>query len=393
MKKYLLILSLLGALSCKKAQIEPTEISTGSSPWPDSSSRHPKHAALSALLEKYHRKGLPGISLLVEDVNGTWAGAAGKADIEKNTPFGVAQVSKVASITKLFIGTLVFKLMEDSSNSGIGYQGLTTKISNWLPSTITNKLANGNSITLGQCMKHETGVPDIIEQDAFYLAVLNNPNKVWEPEELLQFIYNKPAVFREGDTAVYSNTNTILTVMVIEAVTGKKHSDLLRKYILTTLQLKNTYYQPHDLLPNTVAQGYFDLYNNNTIVNVSNLVTGSGNGYGGIYSNVFDLYRLADALFLKQTLLTAKSMNLMKTFGKPDGDNYYGYGIQKSFISRGNDFGYGHKGRDVGYTANLFYFPAKNVTHIFLINYGTDSKSNLRQVFYDFQEELLNLTL
>ena len=80
--------------------------------------------------------------------------------------------------------------------------------------------------------------------------------------------------------------------MVIEAATHKDHSDLLKQYILNPLHLTNTYYQPHDVLPNTVAQGYFDLYNNNTIVNVSNLVTGSGNGYGGIYSNVFDLSHL-----------------------------------------------------------------------------------------------------
>jgi D-alanyl-D-alanine carboxypeptidase len=394
MKKYIVILSLItAAYSCRKAQIQPTEMFSSSVPWNDSSSRHPKSTALTALLEKYHKKGLPGISLLVNDVNGTWVGATGKADIEKNIPFAIGQVSKVASITKLFIGVLVFKLIEDSVNTGLGYNALDTKIAKWLPSSITNKLANGNDITLGQCMKHETGVPDVIEQDAFYLAVLNDPNKIWKPEELLEFIYNKPADFRAGDTAVYSNTNTILTTMVIEAATGKKHSDLLKQYITGPLQLTNTYYQPHDILPNTVAQGYFDLYNNNTIVNVSNLVTGSGNGYGGIYSNLFDLFKFADALFLKQTLLSTKSANLMKTFGKTDGDNYYGYGLQKSFISRGVNFGYGHKGRDVGYTANLFYFPAKNVTHIFLINYGTDSKSNLRQVFYDFQDELLNLTL
>ena len=102
---------------------------------------------------------------------------------------------KIASITKLFIGALVFKLIEDSANTGLGYNALNTKINNWLPSSITNKLPNGNKITLGQCMKHETGVPDVIEQDAFYLAVLNNPNKIWKPEELLEFVYNKPPVF------------------------------------------------------------------------------------------------------------------------------------------------------------------------------------------------------
>ena len=394
MKKYITILSLfIIGVSCKKAQIQPSQVSPVSIPWTDSSAKHPKNVALKNLIEKYRHKGLPGISLLVNDVNGAWIGATGKADIENNIDFVPGTVSKTASITKLFMGVLTFKLMEDSLISGLGYADLHQPIKNWLSQSIINKLPNGNIITLGQCLKHETGIPDLIEQDAFYLAVLNNPNKKWHAEELLSFIYNQEPLFHPSDTAIYSNTNTILVSRILELATGKKHSDLLKQYILQPLGLNNTFYQPHDALPNTVAQGYYDLYNNNTIVNVSNLVTGSGNGYGGIYSNLFDLYRFADALFLKKTLLTSKSISIMNTFGKTDGDNYYGYGLQKSFLGRAMNYAYGHKGRDVGYTANLFYFPEKKVTHIFFINYGTDSKSDLRQVFYDFQEELLDLTL
>ena len=200
-------------------------------------------------------------------------------------------------------------------------------------------------------------------------------------------------MFAPGDTAVYSNTNTILVSMIIEAQTGKKHADLLKQYILNPLGLNHTYYQPHDLLPPSVAQGYYDLYNNGTIVNVSNLVTGSGNGYGGIYSNLFDLFKFADALFIKQTLLKPSSLTLMQTYGKQDDTNLYGYGLMKSFLTRGTDAGIGHKGRDLGYTANLFYFPNKGVLHIFFVNYGTDADSDLKQVFREFQEELVELTL
>ena len=77
------------AFSCKKAQIQPTQPSSFPVPWVDSSNKHPKSAALTALLKKYHDKGLPGISLLVNDANGTWVGAIGKADIEKNILFSI----------------------------------------------------------------------------------------------------------------------------------------------------------------------------------------------------------------------------------------------------------------------------------------------------------------
>ena len=393
MKSIFIILLCTSLVACKKAQIVETSSIGPETTWNDTSNLHPKNAALKALLEKYNKKGLPGISLLVNDANGTWVGAAGKADIDNDIDFVPGTVSKAASITKLLVGTLVFKLMEDSVNTGIGYKELNTKISHWIPSSITNHLANGNEVTLGQCMKHETGIPDLIDQNSFYLAVLNNPNKKWQPEELLPYIYDKPALFAPSDTAIYSNTNFVLVAMIIEAQTGKKHSDLLKKLILEPLQMNHTFYQPHDELPNDIAQGYFDLYNNNTIVNVSNLVTGSGNGYGGIYSNVFDLFMFADALFIKKTLLKPSSLALMQTWGKPDGSNLYGYAIQKSYMDNGIDSGIGHKGRDVGYSANLFYFPGKGVTHILFVNYGTDGESNLRQVFYDFLEELVHITL
>ncbi len=336
---------------------------------------------------------MPGISLLVNDKNGTWVGATGKADIIKDVPFETGTVSKAASITKLMVGTLVFKLMEDSTNSGLGYNALYKPITTWLPKKITDKVPNGNIITLGQCMKHETGIPDLNELDKFYLAVLNNPNKRWKPEELLEFVYGLDPVFAPSDTAIYSNTNTVLVAMIIEAATGKNHFDLLHSLILAPLGMNNTFYQPHDATPVYTAQGYFDLYNNNTIVNVSNLITGSGNGFGGIFSNVYDLYTFIDHLLVKQDLLRPKSLAIMQTFGKADFPNQYGYGIMKKYIDRGIDAGIGHSGRDVGYSANLFYFPNKKVTHAFFINYGTDGDSNLKAVFQDFIKELLDMTL
>lgn len=378
--------------SCRKAQIRPTTDIGIAAPWTDSSSRHPKNAALLNLLDKYKKKGLPGISLLVRDANGTWIGATGKADMSENIDFTPGTVSKAASITKFFIGTLVFRLMEDSVNTGMGYAALNRKVKEWLPARITDKLANGNQITLGHCLKHETGIPDLINEDLFYLAVLNNPNKKWEPEELLEYIYNKPAEFAAGDTAVYSNTNTVLVTMIIEAQTGKKHDRLLHQYVMEPLGLRNTYYQPHDQLPASTAQGYYDLYNNGSIVNVSNLVTGSGNGYGGLYSNLFDLYTFIDAVLIRENFLRPASLARMKTWGKKDDSNFYGYGLQQSYI-RGSDFGIGHKGRDLGYSANLFYFPSRGVTHIFFVNYGTDADSGLKETFFDFVEELVTISL
>jgi D-alanyl-D-alanine carboxypeptidase len=393
MKLLMFIQLVLLFCSCKKPFVEPTTAKTISASWTDSSTRHPDNNTFRTLIEKYHKLGLPGISLLVRNSKGTWFGATGKADIEHNIAFEAGQVASVASVTKFIIGALVFKLIEDSVHSGLGYNSLYKPITTWLPGRITDRIANGSVITLGDCMKHETGIPDITDQSSFYLAVLNQPNKNWQPEEMLHFIYDMPAIFQPGDTAVYSNTNSVLLSMIIDAATGKRHGELLHQYVFTPLQMNNTFYQSYEPLPNTVAQGYFDLYNNGKILNVSNLVAGSGNGYYGIYSNIFDLYSFIDAVLLKKTFLSAKSLNTMQSWGKTDYISRYGYGIMQKFTNRGINAGIGYSGRGLGSTANLFYFPNKDVTHIFIINYGTASESQLRNVFYDFQDELLGLML
>jgi len=378
--------------ACRK-EIPATTPGSPTLDWQDSSALHPKNQVLSRLITKYNKLGLPGISLMVTDKNGTWIGSAGKADIGKNIDFAPCQISKIASITKFMMGALVFKMMEDSVHTGIGYSALDEKISTWLPEQVIGKVANANKVTLGQLMNHESGIPDLIEQDNFYLAVLNNPNKKWNQEELLTFIAGLPPVFAPGDTAIYSNTNTLLVSLILEKISGRNHSELLREKIFNPLGLQHTFYHPHENLPTSVAQGYYDLYRNHTLVNVSNFITGSGNGYGGVYSNVTDMSKFLDAILIHPGFLSQKSLALMQRYGKSDGANRYGYGLMKKFISRGDNAGLGHSGRDLGYTADLFYFPSKQVSYSLLVNYGTDAGSYLKEVFIQFENELLDVLL
>ena len=75
MKQLLLFSLAIFLFACQKAEVETTRSIGVAVPWNDGSSQHPKNIALKALLEKYRSKGLPGISLLVNDKNGTWIGS------------------------------------------------------------------------------------------------------------------------------------------------------------------------------------------------------------------------------------------------------------------------------------------------------------------------------
>lgn len=348
---------------------------------------HPRATSYQNLINDYVKKGLPGISLLVEDEDGIFVGASGKADIENNIDFTPCHISKAASITKLLVGTLTLKLQEE------GKLSLDDPIEKYIDQNIIDRVDGAVGKNIRQLMNHTTGIFDVITSSKFYLAVLNNPNKAWTPEELLRFVYGEAAEgLNNPYPANYSNTNTLLLSMCIEKATGESHAKLLRNKMLEPLQMGNTFYQSRESVPNSAAQGYYDLYNNNRVVNVSNLITGSGNGYGGIYSNVFDLHRFIKALFVEKTILNEASLAEMFNTVQEDDDFFTGAGTVKKFTQKAA-YGIGHTGRDLGYSANLFYFPERNVVITFFVNYGTNGDSRLRPIFRTFESELTDLVL
>lgn len=381
----LLAVALLLPFSCRKTEIGHTE-NCNYTPGPT----HPKAAVYQAVLDKYTANGLPGISALIRDENGVWAGASGKADIGKNVDMAPCTVSKAASLTKTFVATLALKLVEE------GKFGLDDPLTKWLPEKVLSKLKNARTSTVRQLLNHTTGIADVIEDDGFYLALLNNPARKWTPEDLLEYVYGDAPEFAPGTGVSYSNTNFLLLSMVINQATGQHHSKLLHELVLDPLALDQSFYYWHDDLPNTVAQGYFDLYNNQTIVNMTNYNTGSGNGYGGLYSNVFDLQTFIEALVRNKTLLSQSTLDQMLTFGEPEGttNKRIGLGIFKDFLERAPDqFAYGHRGRDLGYTADMYWFPNQDITMTYLINYGTDASSDLKAQFVDFRKEIVDVMM
>lgn len=350
---------------------------------------HSKAAAFQDILEQYQAKGIPGISLLIKDAEGIWYGAAGYADIAENIPMEACHINKVASLTKIFMGALTFKLVEE------GKIDLHEKVQTYLSEKDLKNIANAEDITVLDLLKHTTGIFDVITDNNFYLSVLNDPPAHRDQYDILKFVRGKEALFPAGEKSSYSNTNTLLLSMLIDKATGKSHADLLREYIIDPLGLKDSYYYYHDALPEgKVAQGYYDLFNNGNIVNVSNYNTGSGNGYTGLYTNVFDLLHFSEALFENQNLVASSSLSTMLNFDMPLEEGavrYLGAGTMKDFVDRAADeYAWGHRGRDLGYSADMFYFPEKDKTMVFIVNYGTDGESALRPVFFDLREKIVD---
>jgi len=354
---------------------------------------NPKSAQFQVLIEKYVKMGLPGAILLVKDDQGFYIGSAGMADIKEGIKMQPCHISKICSVTKLMLGFVIMGFQ------GKGEFALNEPVSNYVSQDILNKISNGNkALTIRNLMNHTAGLYDLIDDQGFYLQVLNNPSKQWSQEELLKYVYEKSAMFEFNptDTAAYSNTNYLLLSMIVEKATGKSQTQVMHEEVIDRVNMNDTYYFWHDLMPKgRVAQGYYDLYNNGTLMNLTNWNTGSGNGYGGVYATVWDMYLLTDALYEKKTLITQASLDQMLVFHPTiESRKHLGVACFKDFIDIGDpakDYAWGHRGRDLSYSADLFYFPEHNAHLSLIVNYGTDGDSPLKDVFKEMRDEIAKL--
>ena len=317
-------------------------------------------------------------------------GSAGKADLENDVDMELCTVSKVASVTKFFMGTLSMMLVED------GVFSLDDKISEYLPAEIIEHVENADKATIRNLLNHSSGIYDIVDDNSFYLAVLNNPSREWTGEELVEYIYDKPASFEMGTSARYSNSNFMMLSLVMEHATGKEHGLLLHEKIIDPLHLENTVYHTYDRLPEHVAQGYYDLYHTgNSIQNLTDLFTGNGNGYNGIYSCTADLYKMIKAVFIDKTMISQASIDEMtgNIIEDPSNDErWFGLGCYRDFQTREDptQVAFGHRGKDLAYSADLFYFPNQDVTFTYIMNYGANGDSYLRPALLEFRNDVVN---
>lgn len=381
------ILCLTLIMSCKKSLIRPTELCTNDVIIIEN--EHPKASAIQTLIDKYIAKGIPGFTVLISDDDGLWMNSGGYADIENNIKMQPCHINKLGSVTKMMMGTLVWQLEQD------GILDIDDPIKLHIPE-VADRIENGNDITLGMLINHTSGVYDIAGDLAYNLAVVNDFSRSWTSEEILEYLEGKAATSLPGTEVRYSNSNTMLIGMVVDAAAGKPHGELLKERILTPLGMENTvYYDYSESFPyNYLAQGYLDFNNDGgDIQNISNLNPGSGNGYTGVYSTVTDLYRFMKALLHDKNLTT--SDNLDRIFDSMRLGNSGGW---KSSIGGIHDeqrelfeedlHVYGHAGGDIGYSANLNYFPHNKTIFAATYNYGSNLPSPLRNVLQDLREEL-----
>jgi D-alanyl-D-alanine carboxypeptidase len=385
---YLAILVMTLVSGCEKVSIQPTAICTDDPSFVINQA-HPKATNIQAIMDKYIAKGIPGMTMLINDDNGFWIASAGMADIVNGVEMQPCHINKLGSVTKMMMGTLVWQLIQD------GLLNIDDKISKHIPE-VAERIENGDDITLGMLINHTSGVYDIARDLGYNLAVINDMTKSWTAEEILSYIEGKEPTNLPGEELNYSNSNTMLISLIIEAVSGQQHGDLLKSRIFEPLGMDNTVYYNYatDFPLDHLAQGYLDLNNDGgSIQNISNLNPGSGNGYTGVYSTVTDLYKFMNALLREKTLTTPDNLDfILNNMTGTDDDSWrssYGaiHNEQRDIFDESIS-AYGHAGGDIGYSANLNFYPHNNTIFAATFNYGTNLTSALGDELQELRKEL-----
>ena len=395
MKKLIFIISVIFLFTdCTKHFIAPTDICIDNPEFLQSSIAHPKGEAFQAVLDKYISHGIPGATLLVADSHGVWAGAAGYADIQNKIVMQPCHILKPGSVTKMIIGNVIWQLQEE------GKVNIEDPISKYVPE-LSENITNGDLITIKMLLNHTSGIYPIARDLNYNLAVVNDFTRGWSSEEIIQYFTNKPATNLPGEKYYYSNTNTLISELIIESITNESLELTLDNKIFKPLGMNNTvYYDYSEEFPlGNLAQGYVDFHNDGgNIQNISDLNPGSGNGYTGLYSNAEDMYLFAKALFIEKILISENSLNeiLNSFFYSESGNSASSSGaIHRQDIEFFGDsiLAYGHSGGDIGYAAHVTYIENSETIVVINYNYGTQFWTPMGDKINELKKEIYSIVM
>lgn len=259
---------------------------------------------------------------------GIWQGAIG---VSTETPLDSLHPDMlfcIASNTKAFVAMLMMMLVEE------GKVTLEDSIYKYLP-----KYKNVDStITIRQLLNMRSGLFDYINDSLLngYTAgvwikeTFDNPLKRWTPEESLSRFLGLPK-HTPGAKYRYTNTSYLLAGLIIEKVTGKKFSNVLREKILMPLNLTNTYFPMDDTLHGDISHGWYN-YNGFYFPGWKDLSTvpidapiSSMWAVGAMYSTTENMARWFRKLFHNEVLQPSSVAEMMKTY---DSTSTFGLGVE-----------------------------------------------------------------
>jgi len=262
-------------------------------------------------------------------------------------------------------------------------------VSDWLDTSITDRLPNGKAIRIKHLLQHTAGLPDHYNSE-YYFDNLNQDRNIVSQEDYLKYTYDKDPLFDVGTDFSYSNAGYVLIGMILEKATGKTMAQLYQERIFDPLNLTSGYYGAGDAaIPEGLIKGYLDINGIGQMVESKFFYEEELNtADGGIIMNPQDLGKLFEE-WHKGNIISLQNVEAMKTWYFFDdnrfGNEYvaYGYGIEKRESEKGDALAHG--GEVGGFSTTLHYYPEVNRTFVVFFN---SLPEKIADTYGDMEEEL-----
>jgi CubicO group peptidase (beta-lactamase class C family) len=275
-----------------------------------------KKTTLDAVMQTYHQYNMfDGAVLVAENGKIIYKNAFGLANREWNVANTTDTKFMIGSVSKPLTALLMLIQVQK------GLVDLNKTISDYLPGYSKK---NGARITIRQLLSHTSGIPnyDIIKD---FFPRISRQN--FTREDYVKLYMDSTLAFEPGSSYYYSSWGYFTLGYIMEQVTGKSYSQLMKEDIFDKAGMKNSGSYFHTQVVEKRANGYdYTLggYTSADFRDQSNTM-----GTGDLYSTVEDLFKLHTALG-NYSLLNKKLSDEMFTPGMRPAQ--YGYGwFNKNF--------------------------------------------------------------
>lgn len=291
--------------------------------------------------------------------------AIGYADIDNKVKMKPSDLMLGGSTGKIFVSTSIMQLVERGIINLDDKIGMYLEKFNWF-----DQLQNYNNITIRHLLQHSSGISRYVFEEGFKVDIHKDPDRVWDPSELIKYVLNKKPLFEAGTNFAYSDTNYILLGIIIEEVSGNTMYDFINENIIKPFNLSGMSPQVNRKVKGLV-NGYSSkddeffpgVVADNEVYKYNLQFEWAGGGY---VMNALDLALTGKLIYENKLFNKSLMQDFLKGIDAKQLGGTWGLGVHIKDLPIGRS--YGHSGFFPGYVTNMLYFPEYQFSIAFQVN-------------------------
>jgi D-alanyl-D-alanine-carboxypeptidase/D-alanyl-D-alanine-endopeptidase len=340
--------------NASKSSVKATKITSG-----NQTQMSVDEVVNSHLVSKFSVGAVVGIVGIVNS-EGKKVSLYGVTDLETGSPPAEDTLYEIASISKVFTGTILSGLVHEK-DAKLAVQ-LNDPISKYLDGLTNPKTA---SITLEELTTHTSGLPSI-PNNLLKTAPIFAPYAGYTAELLIEFLNDYDGIDDTVDKhpISYSNLGVGLLGYVLTKRTGKSYDQLLTQYVTGPLGMMDTVSTMSKSQRSRYATPYYSFLDEGERADFGVLL-----GNGAMLSTANDMMKFIKANLNPDETPIAEVLKFAQKTHRSDGKTNMGLGWFVDQTSKGEH--HQHAGGNSFFNSYVTFDKHRNLGYVVLTNTGT----------------------